>query len=100
MPDIVNLPSWQPILPELFLAVGAMVLLMIGVMRERTATAVSMLAIVLLVAAGALLVTQPAGKITAFNGSFVLAKSGVDETHISEYLGGVGDALWGRDINE
>ncbi|HEY4920073.1 MAG TPA: NADH-quinone oxidoreductase subunit NuoN [Xanthobacteraceae bacterium] len=72
MPDIVNLPSFQPIGPELLLAVGAMVLLMIGVMRERAATIVSMLAIALLVVAGALVVTQPAGKITAFNGSFVL----------------------------
>jgi len=73
MPDIVNLPSLQPIGPELVLAIGAMVLLMIGVMRGERATAiVSVLAIALLVVAGALLLTQPAGKITAFNGSFVL----------------------------
>jgi NADH-quinone oxidoreductase subunit N len=73
MPDIVNLPSWQPILPELVLALGAMVLLMIGVTRgDRSTTLVNALAIVLLIAAGALVGLQPAGRITAFNGSFVL----------------------------
>jgi NADH-quinone oxidoreductase subunit N len=73
MPDIVNLPSWQPILPELVLALGAMVLLMIGVTRgDRSTTLVNALAILLLIAAGVLVGLQPAGRITAFNGSFVL----------------------------
>ena len=73
MPDIVDLPSLQPILPELVLALGAMVLLMIGVTRgDRSTGLVNALAIVLLVAAGVLVWMQPAGKVTAFNGSFVL----------------------------
>jgi NADH-quinone oxidoreductase subunit N len=73
MPDIVNLPSLQPIWPELLLALGAMVLLMIGVTRgDRSTGLVNALAILLLVAAGVLLWLQPAGKVTAFNGSFVL----------------------------
>jgi NADH-quinone oxidoreductase subunit N len=73
MPDIVNLPSWQPILPELVLALGAMVLLMIGVTRgDRSTATVNGLAILLLIAAGVLVWMQPAGRITAFNGSFVL----------------------------
>jgi NADH-quinone oxidoreductase subunit N len=73
MPDIVNLPSLLPIAPELVLAVGAMVLLMIGVMRgDRATPLVSVLAIVLLAVAGALVVLAPAGKVSAFNGSFVL----------------------------
>ncbi|HLH86846.1 MAG TPA: NADH-quinone oxidoreductase subunit NuoN [Xanthobacteraceae bacterium] len=73
MPDIVNLPSWQPILPELVLALGAMVLLMIGVTRgDRSTALVNWLAILLLIAAGVLVGLQPAGKIVAFNGSFVL----------------------------
>ena len=73
MPDIVNLPSLQPIAPELVLAVGAMVLLMIGVMRgDRATPLVSTLAIILIGVAGALVVFAPAGKTVAFNGSFVL----------------------------
>jgi NADH-quinone oxidoreductase subunit N len=73
MPDIVNLPAWQPILPELVLALGAMALLMIGVMRgDRATTLVNALAILLLIAAGVLVGMQPNGRITAFNGSFVL----------------------------
>jgi NADH-quinone oxidoreductase subunit N len=73
MPDIVNLPSVQLIAPELILAVGAMVLLMIGVARgDRSTPLVSVLAIVLLVVAGAFVVLQPSGKLSAFNGSFLL----------------------------
>jgi NADH-quinone oxidoreductase subunit N len=73
MPDIVNLPSLQLIAPELILAVGAMVLLMIGVARgDRSTPFVSVLAIILLVVAGAFVVLQPSGKLSAFNGSFLL----------------------------
>jgi len=73
MPDIVDLPSLQPILPELVLAVGAMVLLMLGVARgDRSTAIVSVLAILLLVAAGVILVMEPSGKVSAFHGSFVL----------------------------
>jgi NADH-quinone oxidoreductase subunit N len=103
MPDIVNLPSLQPLAPELVLAVGAMVLLMIGVARgDRVTPLVSALAILLLAAAGALVVFAPAGKIVAFNGSFVLDDyarflkllaligSGVAILMSIEFLGAVG----------
>src|ERR1700722_10994384 len=73
MTDILDLQSIQPILPELILAFGAMVLLMFGVVRGDQSTAsVSGLAIVLLVAAAGVVVTEPAGKVVAFHGSFVL----------------------------
>jgi NADH-quinone oxidoreductase subunit N len=73
MPEIVDLPSLQPILPELVLAVGAMVLLMLGVTRgDRSTATVSVLAIVLLAAAGVILAMEPSGKVVAFHGSFVL----------------------------
>src|SRR5258707_4025496 len=50
-----------------------MVLLMFGVMRgARSTPTVCGLAIVLLVVAGGLLVMQPAIKVVAFHGSFVL----------------------------
>jgi NADH-quinone oxidoreductase subunit N len=73
MTDMIDLPSLQPILPELILAVGAMVLLMLGVMRGDRATGnVSGLAIALLVVAAGVVLTMPAGKVVAFHGSFVL----------------------------
>ena len=62
-----------PALPEIVLAVGAMVLLMLGAFRgERSTTAVNWLAIVLLVAAGAVVVWLPGDKLIAFGGSFVV----------------------------
>jgi NADH-quinone oxidoreductase subunit N len=73
MTDALDVPALQPIFPELILAVGAMVLLMLGVSRgERATGTVSGLAIVLLIVAGVALATQPAGKVSAFHGSFVL----------------------------
>src|SRR5262245_28426393 len=62
-----------PALPEIVLAVGAMVLLMLGAFRgERSASAVNWLSILLLIGAGALVVWLPAGKLIAFGGSFVV----------------------------
>src|SRR5262249_49312137 len=62
-----------PALPEIVLAVGAMVLLMIGAFRgERSAGAMNWLAILLLIGAGAVVVWLPAGKLVAFGGSFIV----------------------------
>jgi len=62
-----------PVLPELVLAVGAMVLLMLGAYRgEGTTRLVTTLAVVLLVVTGALLLMLPAGKLTTFGGSFIV----------------------------
>src|SRR3981081_410515 len=73
MTELLDLPSIWPILPELVLVVGAMVLLMFGVMRgDRSTPTVCGLAIVLLIVAGGLLAMQPAAKVVAFHGSFVL----------------------------
>ena len=63
----------QPVLPELVLAVGAMVLLMLGAYRgEGTTRLVTTLAVVLLVVTGALELMLPAGKLTTFGGSFIV----------------------------
>jgi len=73
MTEILDVPSLLPILPELILAVGAMALLMLGVVRgEGAVTSASVLAILLLVAAGVALLLGPAGKASVFHGSFVL----------------------------
>jgi len=62
-----------PALPEIVLAVGAMVLLMVGAFNgEKSALAVSGVAFVLLVIAAVIVYALPAGRIVAFNGSFVI----------------------------
>ncbi len=67
MPDLI------PAIPELILAVGALALLMVGAYGgERSNFVVSVLSIVLLVAAAAAVVMLPAGKLSTFNGSFVV----------------------------
>ncbi len=66
-------PSLIPALPEIILAVGAMVLLMVGAYGgERTNFAVSAAAIGLLVVACVTIVLLPAGRLSTFNGSFVV----------------------------
>src|SRR5262249_21703901 len=63
-----------PILPEIVLSAGAMLLLMVGVFgRERSSTVIDVLAILLLVAAGAIVAAGlPEGRLTAFSGSYVV----------------------------
>jgi NADH-quinone oxidoreductase subunit N len=73
MNDAVALPALLPALPEIVLAVGAMALLMLGAFRgEQTAVTVNWLAIVLLVAAGAITLLLPGGTLTTFGGSFIV----------------------------
>jgi NADH-quinone oxidoreductase subunit N len=68
-----SLPALSPALPEMVLAVGAMLLLMIGAYGgNETTPAVSGLAIILLIAAGALVGLMPAEKTVTFGGSFVV----------------------------
>src|SRR5256885_7905220 len=62
-----------PVLPELVLAAGAMVLLMLGAYRgQATTRLVTMLAIALLAVTGALELLLPAGRLTTFGGSFIV----------------------------
>jgi NADH-quinone oxidoreductase subunit N len=62
-----------PVLPELVLAVGAMVLLMMGAYQgARTTSLITGLAICLLVVVGVLELLLPAGRLTTFNGSFIV----------------------------
>src|ERR1700751_2048063 len=62
-----------PVLPELVLAAGAMMLLMLGAYRgQETTRAVNGLSIVLLVVTGVLELMLPAGKLTTFGGSFIV----------------------------
>jgi NADH-quinone oxidoreductase subunit N len=62
-----------PVLPELVLAAGAMVLLMLGAYRGSGTTGlVTGLAVCLLVLTGVLELMLPAGKLTTFGGSFIV----------------------------
>ncbi len=70
-PEIFLLPDLMPVLPELCLAVGAMVLLMIGVFGgERSTPVVTGIAIALLVLVGVLLLVLQDG--SSFDGAFTL----------------------------
>jgi NADH-quinone oxidoreductase subunit N len=62
-----------PVLPELVLAAGAMVLLMLGAYRgQQTTSLVTGLSVCLLVLTGALELWLPGGKLTTFGGSFIV----------------------------
>ncbi|MFL6837118.1 MAG: NADH-quinone oxidoreductase subunit N, partial [Bradyrhizobium sp.] len=63
----------QPVLPELVLAVGAMVLLMVGAYRgQGTTRLITTLAVCLLALTGVLELLLPAGKLATFGGSFIV----------------------------
>jgi NADH-quinone oxidoreductase subunit N len=65
--------SLLPALPEIVLAIGAMLLLMVGAYRgQRTVGTVTALATVLMVITGLLVLWLPGGKLTTFGGSFVV----------------------------
>jgi len=71
--EAAEIPALLPALPEIILAVGAMVLLMLGAFRGEAATkTIGVLAILLLVAAGVVVVMLPEGRLVTFGGSFVL----------------------------
>jgi NADH-quinone oxidoreductase subunit N len=65
--------AMSPALPEVLLALGAMVLLMLGVFRgDRAVGLVNVLAVGLLVAAAVIVATMPTDKVTGFGGSFIV----------------------------
>ena len=71
--ELTFLDDIVTILPELVLAGGAMVLLMVGAYRgPQTTGLVTALAVCLLIVTGVLELTLPAGKLTTFGGSFIV----------------------------
>ena len=65
--------SLLPMLPELILAVGAMVLLMIGAFNgPKTTGLITVLGICLLIVTGVAELMLPAGKLVTFGGSFIV----------------------------
>jgi NADH-quinone oxidoreductase subunit N len=70
---IAGFPDFMPAVPEIVLACGAMLMLMLGVfMGEHSCRFVNSLCILVLVAAAAALIAVPVGQHALFSGSFVL----------------------------
>jgi NADH-quinone oxidoreductase subunit N len=73
MSETFVLRDLLPVVPEVILIVGAMALLMLGAFRgERAAAPINWLAMLLLVAAGIVLVWLPSERLETFGGSFLL----------------------------
>jgi NADH-quinone oxidoreductase subunit N len=67
------LSTLAPAIPEITLALGAMVLLMLGAFSgEKSAPAIGTAAFLLLIVAGVFVYCLPGGKTVAFGGSFVV----------------------------
>src|SRR3954468_17931166 len=60
------------LLPGIFLAVAAMVFLMVGVFRSRSGELIEILSVLALAAAAALVILAPAGTRQAFAGAFIV----------------------------
>jgi NADH-quinone oxidoreductase subunit N len=69
----MDLTAFAPIVPELVLLGGALALLMLGVFRgDKIVDAIDILAMIILVGAALMVLLQPAERIEAFGGSFVI----------------------------
>ena len=73
MNELTNWSGYLPVLPEIVLALGAMLMLMAGVVfGERSGRMVNAWCVLVLVAAGAAMYWVPAGRVIAFNGSYIV----------------------------
>src|SRR6266567_933489 len=73
MTETVEIPTLLPAVPEIVLAVGAMLLLMLGVFRgEQASKGIEAGAILLLLVTALIVGWLPAGKLVTFGGSFVV----------------------------
>jgi NADH-quinone oxidoreductase subunit N len=73
MTNPLEIPTLLPALPEIVLALGAMLLLMVGAFRGEQATkGIEGGAVVLLLLTALIVIWLPAGKLVTFDGSFVV----------------------------
>src|SRR6201981_891806 len=73
MTETVEIPALLPALPAIVLAIGAMVLLMVGAFRgEQTAKGIEGAAILLLGLTGLIVVLLPRGKRVPFGAPFLV----------------------------
>jgi NADH-quinone oxidoreductase subunit N len=73
MNQFASIHDLLPVLPEITLACGAMLMLMVGAFAgEASARVVNGWSVLILIAVGAIIVWLPAGRVVLFNGSFVV----------------------------
>jgi NADH-quinone oxidoreductase subunit N len=73
MNTLTQLSGFAPVLPEIVLAGGAMLMLMAGVMiGEKSAALINSVSIGVLAVVAACIVMMPAGRTTMFGGSFIV----------------------------
>lgn len=71
--DMATLPNLIPVLPEILLAIGAMVLLMLGAFGgDKANRVVTGLSVAFFIIIGALLLLGPSQTAQTFNGAFIL----------------------------
>ena len=73
MNQLTNWSGYMPLLPEIVLAVGAMLMLMAGaVLGDRSGRFVNLWCVLVLVAAAVAMHWVPAGRLSLFDGSFLV----------------------------
>jgi NADH-quinone oxidoreductase subunit N len=73
MTETAEIPALVPALPEIVLAIGAMLLLMVGAFRgERATNGIDGTAILLLIVTGLIVAWLPGDRLVTFGGSFVV----------------------------
>jgi NADH-quinone oxidoreductase subunit N len=69
----VAVPDFGPLLPEIILAIGVLVLILVGAYRgERSSPIVNAASLALLVVALVAVFLQPSGRVVTFGGSFIV----------------------------
>lgn len=70
---VAAVPALGPALPEIVLALGALALVLVGAIRgDRSTGLVNAITVALIAAAGVMVATQGGGKVSTFNGAFVV----------------------------
>src|SRR5688572_20291120 len=73
MLPVITTPAFSPALPEILLAAGAMILILIGAYRgERATPLINRAALLLLAIAFLAVIALPSGRLTTFQGAFVV----------------------------
>lgn len=73
MNPVLTIPAFGPVLPEIILAAGALVLVLFGAIRgERSGEGMNFIALALLAAAFVAVLMLPGERIETMNGSFVI----------------------------
>src|SRR5690348_6228305 len=72
MTPVVQEAGAALLIPEIFLTIAAMALLMLGVFRQRVGELIELLAVLALAVAAILVIWMPGARETAFGGAFIV----------------------------